>query len=105
MRGAGLASVRNTLSGLSNGPERKTGALRYVVEFAGPVLLAGGMPEAALHTTAGSVSTPIVQKNPDASVRVDFLLTPGDAELAELRLELKSRDKVISEVWLSRWTK
>jgi periplasmic glucans biosynthesis protein len=104
-RGAALASVRNTLSGLSNGPERKEGALRYVVEFAGPVLLAGGIPQAALHTTAGRISTPIVQKNADASVRVDFLLTPGDAELAELRLELKRRDKVISEVWLSRWTR
>jgi glucans biosynthesis protein len=105
VRDAGVASVRNTLSGLSNGPERKVGALRYIVEFTGPVLLAGELPEAALHTTAGSVSTPIVQKDPDNSVRVAFLLTPGDAELAELRLELKRRDKVISEVWLSRWTK
>jgi glucans biosynthesis protein len=69
------------------------------------VLLAGEMPEAALHTTAGKVSAPIVQKNPHGSVRVDFLLTPGDAELAELRLELKRRDKVISEVWLPRWTR
>jgi glucan biosynthesis protein len=38
-------------------------------------------------------------------VRVDFLLNPGEADLAELRLELKRYDKVISEVWLARWTK
>jgi hypothetical protein len=36
---------------------------------------------------------------------VNFLLIPGESDLVELRLELKTKDKTISEVWLSRWTK
>lgn len=99
-----VASVRNTSSGLANGPDRKTGAIRYAVDFAGPVL--ADLPEAVLSATAGKVSVPVVLRNPSTrGVRVDFLLTPGDAEIVELRLELKSKDKVISEVWLARWTK
>jgi glucans biosynthesis protein len=101
-----LASVRDTLSGPTNGPERKTGAVRYIVDFAGSALLDPELPNAALQTTAGSVTTPVVERNPyRGGVRVDFLLNPGQAELAELRLELKRHDKTISEVWLARWTK
>jgi len=33
------------------------------------------------------------------------MLTPEDAEVVELRLELRRRDALVSEVWLSRWTK
>jgi glucans biosynthesis protein len=101
----GAARVTDTFSGLTNGPERKTGALRYVVDFAGPELLNGGLPDASLYSTAGKVSTPVVERNLSRGVRVDFLLDPGDAGLAELRLELKRHDKVISEVWLARWNK
>jgi len=101
------AVVRNTSSGLANGPERKAGATRYAVDFAGKLLgLGPDLPVAALSATAGKVSKPVVQRNPNTGgIRVDFLLTPGDADLVELRLELKSRDKVISEVWLARWTR
>jgi glucans biosynthesis protein len=100
-----LASVRDTFSGPTNEAERKTGAVHYVVDFAGPALLDPELPDAALQTTAGSVTTPVVERNPDRGVRVDFLLNPGQAELAELRLELKRHAKTISEVWLARWTK
>ena len=102
---SGLARVRDTFSGLSNGPERKAGAVRYVVDFVGPTLLDPALPDAALHATAGSVSTPVVERNPYRGVRVDFLLNPGQADLAELRLELKRKGKTVSEVWLARWTK
>jgi periplasmic glucans biosynthesis protein len=105
VRAKGAASVTAAFSGLSNGPQRKTGAVRYVVDYAGAELLSGGLPEAFLHTTAGTVSTPVVERNLNRGVRVDFLLNPGEADLAELRLELKRYDKVISEVWLARWTK
>jgi glucans biosynthesis protein len=100
-----MASVRDTFSGPTNGPERREGAVRYVVDFAGPTLRDPTLPEAALHTTAGSVGPPVVERNPYGGVRVDFLLNPGQADLAELRLELKRNDKTISEVWLARWTK
>lgn len=104
--GSQKAYVRHTLSGPASGPERKTGAFRYAVDFAGPVLKAlRGLPQAALSASAGKVSPPVVVRNPSTGgVRVDFLLTPADADVVELRLELKSQDKTISEVWLARWT-
>jgi periplasmic glucans biosynthesis protein len=100
--------VRKTFSGLANGADRKNNAIRYVVDFVGPGLAkARDLPKAALNATAGKVSEPVVERNPHTrGVRVNFLLTPGQSELVELRLELRSDDnRIISEVWLSRWTK
>ena len=99
--------MRKTYSGAANGAERKRGAIRYVVDFAGPSLtLLRELPAAALSASAGKVTPPVVQRNPlTRGIRVDFLLQPEDAELIELRLELKSGDKTISDVWLARWTK
>jgi periplasmic glucans biosynthesis protein len=100
------AIVSNTASGLANGAERKTGAVRYAVDFIGPSLAAPQLPQAALSATAGKVSLPVVLRNANTKgVRVDFLLTPGDADVVEMRLELRSKDKLVSEVWLARWTK
>jgi periplasmic glucans biosynthesis protein len=107
VRSKDLAIVRSTSSGLTNGPERKSGAIRYSVEFVGgSVAKLRDPPGAALSATAGRISKPVVQRNPyTKGWRVHFLFTPGDGDLAELRLELKDRDKTISEVWLSRWTR
>jgi glucans biosynthesis protein len=104
---AQTATVRNTFSGLTNGADRKAGAIRYAVDFAVPNLAkARDLPLAALSATAGKTSMPVVLRNPSTGgVRVDFLLTPGEAETIELRLELKSQDKTVSEIWLARWTK
>jgi glucans biosynthesis protein len=104
---AQTALVLNTFSGRSNGADRKAGAVRYAVDFAVPNLArARDLPQAALSATAGTVGTPVVLRNPaTGGVRVDFLLTPGDADLVDLRLELKRQDKTISEVWLARWTR
>ena len=101
------AVVRATSSGLANGAPRKTGAIRYAVDFSGPVLAKmRELPEAVLRVSAGKVDPPVVQRNPaTGGVRVDFMLRPEGAELLELRLELKAGGKIISETWLSRWTK
>jgi len=101
------AIVRKTLSGATNGAERKSGAIRYVVDFSGPNLARmRETPTASLSASAGKVSPPAVQHNPlTRGIRVDFLLRPEDAELIELRLELKNGNKTISDVWLTRWTK
>jgi periplasmic glucans biosynthesis protein len=101
------AIVRKTFSGATNGAERKSGAIRYVVDFSGPNLARmRETPTAALSASAGKVSPPAVQLIPlTRGIRVDFLLKPEDAELIELRLELKNGDKTISDVWLTRWTK
>ena len=64
------------------------------------------LPKPLLSATAGKVSDPVIQRNPNTrGVRVDFMLTPGDAEVIELRLELRRGQALASEVWLSRWTK
>lgn len=104
---SGRAIVHKTFSGLTNGADRKSGAVRYVVDFTGPSLVRlREPPTAALSASAGKVSSPAVQRNPvTRGIRVDFLLKPEDAELIELRLELKSGDKTLSDVWLARWTK
>ena len=101
------ASVVRTLSGLANGQERKTGAIRYAVDFDGPILKSlRDLPQAVLTASAGRASAPVVLRKPGADgLRVDFLLNPEDAQIIELRLELKMQDKTISEVWLSRWVK
>ena len=85
--------MRNTLSGPPIGAERKTGAIRYAVDFVGPDLANARAAEGgALSATAGKVSDPVVVRNPNTrGVRVDFMLTPGDAEVVELRLELRAR--------------
>src|SRR5262249_11517283 len=101
------AVVVNTFSGLAHGPERKNGSIRFAVDFAGPMLARmRELPEAKLTVSEGRADKPVVQRNPVTNgVRVNFLLQPENADLIELRLELESQDKTVSEVWLLRWTK
>jgi glucans biosynthesis protein len=101
------AAVLQTLSGLAGGPGRKNGAVRYAVDFGGPALgKLGRLPRAVLSASAGRIGQPVVERNPNTGgVRVNFVLTPGEADVVELRLELKQRENTVSEVWLSRWTK
>jgi len=64
------------------------------------------LPVADVTASAGQISNVAVQRNLEISgVRVTFELTPGDAELAELRCILKAGDQAVSETWLYRWTK
>ncbi|MGH6815339.1 MAG: glucan biosynthesis protein, partial [Hyphomicrobiaceae bacterium] len=85
----------------------RKGAVLFVVDFDGP---AGGslkdLPAAELRASAGTVSKPVVQFNPEISgLRCSFELQPGAAELSELRLELWAGDQNVSEIWLYRWTR
>ena len=59
---------------LVNGQERKTGAIRYAVDFVGPLLKTlKEMPQPVLSASAGKVSTPVVLQNPGTGgIRVDF---------------------------------
>ena len=98
--------MRDTLSGPAIGAERKTGGIRYAVDFVGPDLANPELPKPLLSSTAGKISDPVIVRNPNTrGVRVDFMLTPGDAEVVELRLELRRGQALASEVWLSQWTK
>jgi len=101
-----VSVVRDTLSGPAIGAERKTGGIRYAVDFVGPDLANPELPKPLLSSTAGKISDPVIVRNPNTrGVRVDFMLTPGDAEVVELRLELRRGQALASEVWLSQWTK
>jgi glucans biosynthesis protein len=97
------ALARKTRLGKGKTPE----ALLFVVDFEGPAVKdARDLPVAGATASAGQISNISVQRNPEIpGVRVSFELKPKDAELIELRLNLKAGEQVISETWLYRWTK
>ncbi len=101
------ARVHATRSGLINGPQRQSGAIRFVVDFVGiPADPNGELPTAVLDAKAGSVSPPVVQTNPEINgLRVAFVLDPKGQPASELRLSLQSKGQQLSETWLYRWTK
>lgn len=84
----------------------REGLILAVVDFAGPAL-AGlkALPAPDLTASAGAIAHLVVQPNEEIEgVRVSFTLDPQGAQLSELRLQLKSGGKAISETWLYRWT-
>lgn len=61
--------------------------------------------ETAITTSAGTVSTGILQRNPGTGgLRLAFSLLPEEVTVAELRAQLFHENTPISEVWLYRWT-
>jgi periplasmic glucans biosynthesis protein len=101
------AYVRATRSGLINGPQRKSGALQFAIDFeALPVNPTSELPLARVEATSGTVSAAVVQWNPDTSGwRVSFSFDPKGAASSELRLALLATDTAVSDTWLYRWTK
>lgn len=101
------AVVHATRAGLINGPQRKTGAIQFVVDFKGLGDSATAeLPTASVDASAGAVSSPVVQTNPEIEgLRVSFSFDGKGAASSELRLVLKSGDRPVSETWLYRWTK
>ncbi len=97
------ARVAKTRVGAGKKPEN----LLFVIDLTGPAVKdAKDLPVADVTASAGQISNVAVQRNLEISgVRVTFELTPGDAELAELRCILKAGDQAVSETWLYRWTK
>lgn len=100
-----LSYVVATRAGLINGTQRKAGIQQFVVDFAG-YTGAQELPAAQVSTSAGSVSSPVVQQNPHtAGLRASFSFDPKGATSSELRLVLTAKEKPITETWLYRWTK
>jgi glucans biosynthesis protein len=97
------ARARKTYIGSNN----RKGSIQFVVDFDGPALKeTTDLPAAELGASAGTVSSAVVQRNPELDgVRCSFELQPNSAELVELRMVLKSGGRQISETWLYRWTK
>ena len=101
------AVVHATRAGTINGPQRKSGALQFAVDFSGLAVPASGeLPVARVEASAGVVGAPVVQANPSINgLRASFSFDPKGAASSELRLVLQSNDKPVSETWLYRWTK
>jgi len=59
-----------------------------------------------IRSSAGEVSEGVLQRNPETGgPRLAFRFDPGDAQLAEFRVQLRAGDgAALSEVWLYRWT-
>lgn len=77
------------------------------VDFAKHAVFEGDLSDIKMVITsdAGEISEGILQHNPGTDgVRLAFHLSPQDAARIELRAQLVSGDKPISEVWLYRWT-
>ncbi|MFQ6551798.1 glucan biosynthesis protein [Aestuariibius insulae] len=99
--GHALAQVLNTRIGA-----RPEGGLIVAIDFAA----ADGLPDLdtivpLIRTSAGETSGGLLQRNPDTGgPRLAFTFRPGDATLAEFRVQLRSETDPLSEVWLYRWT-
>jgi periplasmic glucans biosynthesis protein len=95
--------------GIGHGKHHDASQRRFVVDFAGGEL--ARLPDttvvtADVFTSTGALGIPVVERNPyTGGYRVFFELTPGDEPLAELRLNLRSGENVISEVWTYQWLK
>lgn len=95
------ATVLRTRAGAA---ARKPGHEIFAVDFVGaPVTDGERLPAAVASASAGKLSEPIVQANPDTGgARVSFEFAP-ETEVAELRLDLRQKDRIVSEVWMYRW--
>lgn len=61
--------------------------------------------EARVSTSAGEVSSIVLQPNPEIrGMRLSFALEPKGAELAELKAGVFRGDTALTESWVSRWT-
>lgn len=89
------------------GAGRKAGQVLFVVDFDGDWMQAPReLPKLDVATSGGSVHDAVIQHNPDIQgLRTSFVLDPGTAPVAELRLRLLSQAGPVSETWLYRWTR
>lgn len=100
--GTGL-KVANTRAGADRG-----GGLRFTIDFAHEESMAVARDEITplVRASDGTIVAPIVEDNPQTGgLRLGFKLEPGDADLIEMRAQLRAGDGPLSEVWLYRWTR
>ena len=97
-----VAKVINTRIG-----GRYEGGKVVTIDFENTPLIPNNLDELTLHMAAnnGQQSDGVIQRNPETGgPRVAFNFDPGDAGAAELRAQLRHNGKLVSEVWLYRWT-
>lgn len=79
----------------------------FVVDYVGGPLQAKAAAalEVRAWSSAGVLSAPVVQPGPHGQgARISFKFEPGDATVAELRLEPRLAGARAGETWLYRWT-
>jgi glucans biosynthesis protein len=98
---AGIARILETRSGREHD---RPGTLRYVVDFEGDP---AGLSADVRATGGAEVTGMSLFPLPEAGTfRTTFLFTPGEAEAAELRLQLlDAGGQPHNPVWLHRWTR
>lgn len=99
----GLPRVVNTRMGAREG-----GGRLVTIDFEQSEVFAGGPDtvEPLVGSPGATISDVILQENPETGgLRMAFTFDPGDADIAELRAELRKDNAPASEVWLYRWTK
>jgi glucans biosynthesis protein len=96
-----LRAIRQSRSGREH---HRPGHRRFVVDVGGAP--DGLVPDLSVSGAGASVSGLSLHGLPDGrGTRVTFLLAPGDARAAELRLVLREASgQPASPVWLHRWT-
>jgi glucans biosynthesis protein len=99
---AGAMEVLNTAAG-----GRPEGGRIFTIDFAADDRVPDDLNDLTkiIRTSAGDVSEGVLQRNPETGgPRLAFTFYPGDATLAEFRVQLRLDGAPLSEVWLYRWT-
>jgi len=92
------------VSGTRTGPSSDGKRRLFVVDFDGIGTSIDGL-SIDVGASKGKIINPLLQRFPALrSIRASFELTPGDADVAELRLRLLRDDRPVTETWLYRWT-
>ena len=97
-----LPRVLNTRMG-----NRFEGGIIAAIDFENDAMIPEDYSEITRHIwiSEGTVSDGILQRNPETGgPRLAFTFDPAGASSAEMRAQLRHNGKMISEVWLYRWT-
>lgn len=98
-----LSRVLNTRIGANHHGEGMTVA----IDFAPHPILPNDLSQIqwTIHLSEGSPSQGILQRNPETGgPRLSYNFFPGETGSIEFRVQLRSSEAPLSEVWLYRWT-
>jgi periplasmic glucans biosynthesis protein len=96
----GMARVAASRSGASADGNRRV----FMIDYTGIGDKVQGL-QLDIGASAGKISNLSIAPNPAIrGFRVGFDLTPGNAEVIELRLRVLLHDRPVTETWLYRWT-
>lgn len=87
---------------------RPEGGLVMVIDFEDGSALPEDLStvDITLRSSTGTTTPGILQRNPETNgPRLAFTFMPEDANVAEFRVQLRTAEAPLSEVWLYPWTK